>query len=269
LKLRSAWARALVCVVLASEIGLAPAATRAQNNCDDEAAQVAAQQQQVADEQAQAESLLDQVTPLAASAPAELLAAAGLATLPGVTPETAASFGAIVAQIGAQIGTWQAANTQTGSAAYLQDLSGQLQTWETQYAGVAPVQAAVPSLVQISSIFSQLEQTVGQVQGDLALLDNFQQQLQKCENDNGSDQAGSGDAGALCSVNGATGNSASECFTLETDAAYAVWEACTEQYFAAEDDAFRTGGDLPANTCDPAWAAAQDAIRQRWGAPQP
>jgi hypothetical protein len=71
----------------------------------------------------------------------------------------------------------------------------------------------------------------------------------------------------LCDVGGQSGASRSDCFSLETDAAYKVWAACTEQYFAAEQEAFRTGGDLPTNTCDPAWQAAQDAIQQRWGAP--
>lgn len=135
----------------------------------------------------------------------------------------------------------------------------------------------MPSLIQLSGIFAQLDQTVGTAQGDLALLDSLQQQLQQCranaeptpEPTAPPDQAPPDESGVLCSVGGVAGTSATQCFTLETDAAYAVWAACTQQYFAAEDAAFQTGGDPPANTCDPAWAAAQDAIQQRWGTPQP
>ena len=46
-----------------------------------------------------------------------------------------------------------------------------------------------------------------------------------------------------------------------------VFSQLTEEYFAAEDEVFRTGGDLPINTCDPSFKAAHDAIQERWGHP--
>ncbi|HEY0584309.1 MAG TPA: hypothetical protein VGE94_19145, partial [Chloroflexota bacterium] len=79
--------------------------------------------------------------------------------------------------------------------------------------------------------------------------------------------AGGGDGQALCSVGGQAGFSNSQCFGLELDAATAVWAACLDAYFAAEREAFRTGGDLPANTCDGALKSATDAIQQQWGHP--
>lgn len=269
---------AFALALLAGQLGGFSAATaRAQSNCDDLAQQVASQQSELANDQADAQSLLNQVGPLTAAAPAELLAAASQGALPGITPDTAASFGATVVQIGVEIAAWQSQHSQGDATTYLGDLLSQLGTWEGQYGTLAPVQALVPSLVQLSAVFAQLDQAAGKAQGDLALLDSFNQQLQDCQSGGGPapeptpppDEAPPDDGSALCSVGGATGASASQCFTLESDAAYAVWEACTEQYFAAVSEAFRTGGDVPANTCDPAWDAALAAIQQRWGAPQP
>ena len=267
-------------VLLIAQTGMLPAsAARAQSGCDDVAAQVQSQQQQVDQDRAEAQQSLSQIAPLVAVAPAELLSLAAQGALPGITPDVAGTFGGIVAQIGAQVAGWQAANQQTASDAYLRDLLNQLAGWESQFAAVGPAQAGVPSLVQLSSVFAQLDQTVGQAQGDVALLDSFNQQLADCQAgasatpeptpppaaDEGSPSADQG--GGLCTVGGATGASRSECFQLENDAAFAVWQACTEAYFAAEDEAFRTGGDPPVNTCDPAWNEAQRAIQQRWGSP--
>jgi hypothetical protein len=264
-------------VLLLAHGALLPPAARAQSSCDDLAQQVQSAQQQVDQDRADAQQILQQIAPLVATAPAELLALASQGALPGVSPDAAASFGAIVTQIGAQIATWQAGNEQTASDAYLRDLLTQLAGWEGQYAGLTPVQPVVPSLVQLSNVFSQLDQTVGQAQADLAILDSLSGALQDCQAGASAtrepapdatpppEEASPGDSGPLCSVGGVSGNSRSDCFQLENDAAFAVWQACTEAYFAAEDEAFRTGGDPPVNTCDGAWNATQKEIQDRWG----
>lgn len=259
---------------------LSAGSMHAQDACDDLNQQVASAQQQVDQDRADADELLQQVAPLAAIAPAQLLEAASQGNLPGVTPDVAASFGAIVNQIGAQVTAWEIAHGSLASTDYLRDLLNQLAGWEGQFAALTPVQAYVPSLVQFGALLSLLEQNVGSAQGDLAMLDDLNATLQQCQANaaapaptaqpaGGPPEGGppADQGGALCSVGGTQGTSASQCFQLENDAAFAVWEACTEQYFAAEQEAFRTGGDLPVNTCDPAWKAQQQAISERWGIP--
>ena len=114
----------------------------------------------------------------------------------------------------------------------------------------------------------QLDQVAAIVVADGAILDSLSAQLQDCQRQNPPPpEPGQGGSGGVCQVGEATGASNSECFTLELDAALAIWTTCTEAYFAAEDEVYRTGGDLPINTCDPAYKAAQDRVQEHWGHP--
>jgi hypothetical protein len=187
---------------------------------------------------------------------------------PGLTPGLAASYGATAAQVGAAIDGWRSANDGSPSDQYWRDLANMLSTWETLFSTLAPVQDVVPSLVGMSTAFSQLDQLSAQAQGDLALQDALSSQLQDCQAANMPpmpEPPTAGDnGGATCDVDGKTGASNSECYTLELDAAFAVWEACTEDYFAAERAAFQNGSDLPINTCDGPWAQAQDELYRKW-----
>jgi hypothetical protein len=119
----------------------------------------------------------------------------------------------------------------------------------------------------LQTALTQLDGVAANVLADGAILDSLSSQLQDCQQANPPPPPPASGDGGLCQVGDATGASNSECFTLELDAALAVWTTCTEAYFAAEDEVFRTGGDLPINTCDPAFKAAQDAIQQQWGNP--
>jgi hypothetical protein len=185
-----------------------------------------------------------------------------------------------VAQLGAQLGGWVDANATTDSETYLRDLLGQVQHFESSLGPLIPFEGSVPSLIVLHTALTQLDQTLAGTQAQLASLDGLRsEQQQACAEGApapasatetpSNDQLPADGSGLLCDVGGQAGTSASECFQLETDAAYAVWKTCTEQYFAAEDAAFQSGGDLPVNTCDPAWAATQAAIQQRWGSPSP
>jgi hypothetical protein len=285
--------RWLLAVLLLGQFVAQPATGHAQGACDDLAQQVGATQQQLDQAKQDVQPWLMQAIQYSNIAPSELAAAAAQGGIPGLTPDLAATYGALIAQVGAQISTWASSNGNTDSASYLRDLISQVQQWEGTLGTLAPVQGSVASLVGLSAVFGQLDQLLAGDQATLAILDSLSAQLQACQAGQSgapgptpppgdpAGQAGptpepapaeggdAGDGGALCSVGGKTGASRSDCFTLENDAAYQVWAACTEQYFAAVQDAFRTGGDVPANTCDAAWDAEQQAIQQRWGAPQP
>jgi hypothetical protein len=236
-------------------------------DCQDLTDQIGEANQQLDQLKQDAFGWLVQSGQYAQSVPLELAGAAQQGGLPFLTPELAASDGGLAALVAAQIDAWREANDQVPSGDYLRDLGGQLVNWRSTLAILAPVQAASPSLTLLDTAFSQLDQVVAGATADQALIDGLNSQLQDC---NAQAQAGS-DApqGALCNVEGKAGYSSSDCFSLENDAAYAVWAACTEAYFEAEREAFRTGGDLPVNTCDGAWAAEMQAIQQRWGDPAP
>jgi hypothetical protein len=270
----SRWLIATTLLLSQLLVALPPAsAAQDQATCDDLAKQIASEQQRLDQAKLDALPWLAQAEQFAAVAPGELAVAAAQGSVPGLTPGLAETYGGLIAQVGAQISVWRSANDTTAATDYLRDLISQVQMWEGQLGVLAPFWGYLSSLVGLNTSLSQLDQVLANAQADLAISDDLQAQLDACQAaaapaptpmpqpDEG------GDSGALCTVGGQTGASRSDCFSLEMDAAYKVWAACTEQYFAAEQEAFRTGGDLPINTCDPAWRAAQDAIQQRWGAP--
>jgi hypothetical protein len=257
------WLRLLATVLLA----LAPLPARAQDvpsgPCDDLASQVDATSRQLDQEQQNAQPWLIQAGRAAPIVLGELTAVA-LRGAPDLTPDLAGSLGAIAAQVGAQIDGWR------NSGGSIRDLPAQLNGWEITLVSLVPFVNDSANLIILNTALMQLDQVAANVIADGAILDDLNSQLQDCQRQNPPPPpptTSDGSSGSTCMVGDATGASNSECFTLELDAALAVWTACTNDYFAAEREAFRTGGDLPINACDPAFKAAQDAIQQRWASP--
>lgn len=253
---------------------LAPAAVaRAQDTGDCEALT-----QQIDSTNDELDQLKDDAAPwlvqagqFGAIAPADMLVAAQQG-LPGLDTGTAASFGAIAAQLGAAIDGWRLANGAADSPSYWRDLANALSTWHTLFAPLTPFQAGAPSLTGLSTALGELDQLAASALGDLGLSESLNDALRQCQSAAGSSTSPStpemdGNPQALCSVGGTAGYSNSECFRLELDAAYATWEACTEAYFAAERAAFAGGGDPPANTCDGPFQQATDELQRTWGGP--
>jgi hypothetical protein len=247
-------------------------------SCDDLSQQIAATDQHLNELKLAALPWLVQAGQFGAAALGDLAVAASSGAVPGLTPGLAESDGAIAGMLGAQIDGWRTNNDSALSNAYLRDLAQQTSIWDLTLASLAPVKGSVGSLIGLDTALMQLDQVAAAAQGDLAIRDGLSAQMADCPTAASPTPAGAGPApeptepeasgsSALCEVGGQLGNSNSECFRLEYDAAFGVWEACTEAYFAAEDDAFRTGGDPPTNTCDGALQAEQDALQKRWSSP--
>jgi hypothetical protein len=264
--------RLLAAVLLVAPLALQPTGVvhaQADASCDQISQQLDSTNQDLDQLKDASAPWLQQAAQFGSVATAELLAAAQQG-LPGLDPGTAAGFGAIAAQVGAAIDTWRLGNSGADSAGYWRDLSNALSTWHTLFAPLTPFQTGVASLAGLSTALGELDQLAARATGDLALSDSLNAALQDCQSSETSDGSGSmpdaADAPqALCSVGGTQGYSNSQCFSLELDAAYAVWQACTEAYFAAEDAAFANGGDLPANNCDGPFKAETERLQQQWG----
>jgi hypothetical protein len=243
-------------------------AAQDQSACDDLSQQIANANSDLDQLQADAQPWLMSVSQFAAVAPNDLALAGAQGNVPGLGPDLAGSYGAIAAQLGAQVNAWRVANEGRSSDGYWRDLAANSRGWDGTFAVVLPVQPFVPSLGGMSASLQELDQLAAKAAGDLGLSDSLSNSLQQCEASNpppsGPMGGAPGDPSALCAVGGQSGYSNSECFRLQLDAAYGVWAACTEAYFAAEREAFRTGGDPPANTCDGTFKAAQDALQSRW-----
>jgi hypothetical protein len=255
-RLCSAILACAITITLAAGPGLAVQAQTG-GPCDDLASQIDATNGDLEQLENESLPLLMQAQQLAAIAPADtqVVAAEGLSPL--LTPETAGLYGAAAAAVGARIDAWRSANDSAAADAYWRDLAGNASDWYSGLVSItAPIQAFVPSLSGLTSTLLDLQLLATRAQADLALVDSLSQSLQQCQDANPPapppppPSAGGGDDQALCSVGGQPGFSNSQCFGLELDAATAVWAACLDAYFAAEREAFRTGGDLPANTCD-------------------
>jgi hypothetical protein len=260
-------------VLLAAQLVTAAApAAHAQSGspCDDLRQQIDAINQDLDQLKNDSLPLLFEAQQLAAVAPSETQVIASEGVSPLLTPETAGLYGAAAATVGAEVGSWQAVNGTAASAAYVRDLAITAFNWYSTFIGLtAPVQGFVPSLSGLASTLANLQLLGTKAQADLGQRDAFSQALQDCTA-RGGGPAGGGDpavGGAVCSVGGQDGFSNSQCFGLALDAATAVWTACTEAYFAAEREVFRTGGDLPINTCDGELKSATDAIQETWGHP--
>ena len=264
--------------LLAAVLLVAPLATRpvglvhaqADAGCDQIAQQLASTNQDLDQLEDAAAPWLQQAAQAGSVATTDMIAAAQQG-LPGLDPGTAASFGAIAAQVGAAIDTWRLGNSGADSAGYWRDLSNALSTWHTLFAPLTPFQAGVASLTNLSTALGELDQLAARAAGDLALSDSLNTALQDCQSSDtsGGSPSTTPDSAdgppALCSVGGTPGYSNSQCFGLELDAAYAVWQACTEAYFAAEDAAFANGGDLPVNTCDGPFKERTEQLQRQWG----
>ena len=240
-------------------------------SCDDLAQQIAAEARDLDQLQADALPWLISAGQFGALAPSDLSVAA-LQGLPGLTPGLAQSSGAIAAELGALIDAWRSSHATSASASYWHELSDSLGAWDSRFSPLIPFQGSVASLVGLSTALGQLDQLAARAQADLALEDSLNSALQDCQAqtpppDTAGNPAGGDTGQVLCEVGGQAGHSNSECFRLELDAAFATWEACTEAYFAAERQAFQTGGDPPTNTCDPEYAAQQEQLQRQWGGP--
>jgi hypothetical protein len=261
-------------LVLATLPGATVALAQDAPDCDDLSAQIDSADADLNQLRLDATPWLVDASQLSALVTSDLLVGAQHGA-DGLTPENAVSFGAIALQIGVAIDGWRSGHQNASTDGYWRDLATALSAWEGLFGGLLPVQANAPSAVGMSAAFSQLDSLAARAQGDLGLVDSLGKALQACQGQasGGSPTpvpAPSPDAGTaaggdgLCSVSGQTGFSNSDCFRLELDAAYAEWSACLDDYFAAERAAFVDGGDLPTNTCDPAFAAQQDALQKRW-----
>ena len=243
---------------------------QADTGCDQLAQQLDSTNQDLDQLKDTSTAWLQQAAQAGAVAAAEMIAAAQQG-LPGLDPHSAASFGAIAAQVGAAIDSWRLGNSGADAASYWRDLSNALSTWHTLFAPLTPFQAGVASLTSLSTALGELDQLAARAAGDLALSDSLNTALQDCQSSDtsgGSASIGSDSADgpqALCSVGGTPGYSNSQCFSLELNAAYAVWQACTEAYFAAEDAAFANGGDLPVNNCDGPFKEQTEQLQRQWG----
>jgi hypothetical protein len=246
-------------------------AAQNQGACDDLSQQIANAHSDLDQLQADAQPWLMSVSQFAAVAPSDLAVAGVQGNVPGLNADLAGTYGSIAAQVGARADGWRLANEGSPSDGYWRDLAGNVRGWDGSFAVLLPVQPFVPSLGGMYASLQELDQLSAKAMADLGLSDSLAKSLQQCESSNNPSSGPNGgtpaDPGALCAVGGQSGYSSSECFRLQLDAAFAVWEACTEAYFAAERETFRTGGDPPANTCDGPFKTEQDTLQNRWGGP--
>ncbi|GAC1323096.1 MAG: hypothetical protein NVSMB2_20630 [Chloroflexota bacterium] len=271
---------ALVAIWLMVSSAVAPVGLARQSGaCDDLSAQIDTTRNDLDHLKNQSLPLLAQAQQLAAIAPGDTAQMAVAGVSPILTPETAGTYAVMAALIGARVGVWQSAHQDAPGQAYWANLGSNAFDWYTTFvATTAPAQPFVPTLAALNAVLSDLQQLGAEAQADDGLLGSLEHALNDCEASDDpqpmpspppatSGGGGNGIAEALCSVGGTTGHSNTDCFGLEMDAALAVWTACTEAYFAAESEAFRTGGDAPANNCDGPWHAQIDALQARWGHP--
>jgi hypothetical protein len=137
--------------------------------CSDLANQIAAQDQQLEQVKNDAGIWLRQASQSALVVPAELAVS---------TPELAQAYGALAAQVGAEMDLF--ANTADQDT-FLPSLSDHVVDWQSRLAPLLGVASSSPSLLIVSSALQSLSLDGAQALATLALRNDFSKQLVACQ----------------------------------------------------------------------------------------
>lgn len=156
-------------------------AVAAQDACADLAGQVAAQEQALDGLRSEALPWLLQANRSAAGAVGELSAVAAQGNVPLITPELAATDGALAAQIGLEMAQFASGAETEDSVSFARDFANRILDWQLRLASLQPVAPNTANLTALLSAAESLTQYSGQAQAALALRDGLSQALAACQ----------------------------------------------------------------------------------------
>ena len=166
-------------------LGFAPAGSvTAQDACADLAGQVAAQEQALDDLRNEALPSLQQANLSAAGVLGDLVAVAAQGDVALLTPEIAATDGALAAQIGAEMAQTASGADSQESASFARDLPNRVLDWQARLATLQPVATYSANLTALFSAVQSLSQVSAQAQAAVALRDSLSQALAACQSAN-------------------------------------------------------------------------------------